>query len=77
MKKPILSIDAPEPKRRYEPTALRPKSSRWALQDRIRHCRHWSELKSAYQRLQIEIYDAANKARVEPASLSIALPDNA
>jgi hypothetical protein len=85
MKKPVLSIDGPEPKKAIR--ADRPPTEGFATIvdghlktefDTVEAAEtSGRELKSAYPRLQIEIYDAANKARVELASLSIALPDNA
>jgi hypothetical protein len=70
MKKPVLSIDEPEPRKAIR--ADRPPTEGFATIDG-----HFKsgfdtveaaetsdrELKSAYPRLQIEIYDAANKVR--------------
>ena len=84
MKKPVLSIDEPEPKK--APRADRPPTEGFVT---IVDGHFKSEfdtvdaaeasgrkLKSAYPMLQIEIYDAANKVRtfVELASLTIASP---
>jgi len=71
MKKPVLSIDEPEPKKTLR--ADRPPTEGFvtivdghfktefdtveAAETSVR------ELKSAYPRLQVEIYDAANKVR--------------
>jgi len=68
MKKPVLSIDGPEPKKAVR--ADRPPTEGFATIhfksgfDTVEAAEtSGRELKSAYPRLQIEIYDAANKVR--------------
>ena len=71
MKKPILSIDEPEPKKM--PRADRPRAEGFAIVvdghfktefDTVDAAEaSGRKLKAAYPMLQIEIYDAANKAR--------------
>jgi len=71
MKKPVLSIDGPEPKKAMR--ADRPPTEGFATIvdghfktefDNIEAAEtSGRELKSAYPRLQIEIYDAASKVR--------------
>jgi hypothetical protein len=71
MKKPVLSIDQPEPKKAVR--ADRPPTEGFATivdghfksEFDTAEAAETSgrELKSAYPRLQIEIYDAANKVR--------------
>ena len=71
MKKPVLSIDGPEPKKATR--ADRPPTEGFATIvdghfktefDNIEAAEtSGRELKSAYPRLQIEIYDAASKVR--------------
>ncbi len=71
MKKPVLSIDEPEPKK--PPRADRPPTEGFVMVvdghfksefDTLEAAEKSSrKLKSAYPMLQIEIYDAATKAR--------------
>ena len=71
MKKPVLSIDEPEPRKAIR--ADRPPTEGFAtiVDGRFKSefdtveaaVTSGRELKSAYPRLQIEIYDAANKVR--------------
>ena len=71
MKKPVISIDVPEPKKPIR--ADRPPTEGFATLvdghfkaefDTVEAAEtSGRELKSAYPRLQIEIYDAANKVR--------------
>jgi len=72
MKKPVLSIDEPEPKKAIR--ADRPPTEGFATIvdghfktefDTVEAAEtSGRELKLAYPRLQIEIYDAANKVRI-------------
>ena len=73
MKKPVLSIDEPEPKPKKAIRADRPPTEGFATIVDGHFKAEFAtveaaeksgrELKSAYPRLQVEIYDAVNKVR--------------